>query len=67
MDDDDADELLPPPVVARMIHRRPNWLAKRRITGNGPRFLKVGRRILYRRSAVNAWLAECERNSTAEG
>jgi hypothetical protein len=32
-------------------------LAKYRTVGGGPAFLRYGRRILYRRSALNAWLA----------
>ena len=66
MNSDPCDELLTPATVAKIIHRAPNWLAKARITGAGPRFLKIGRRVLYRRSDLDAWLAKCERRSTAE-
>jgi hypothetical protein len=62
---DAVDELLPPRAVAKILLRPLGWLAKARMTGAGPRFLKVGGRVLYRRSALNAWLAERERASTA--
>ena len=32
-------------------------MAKYRTLGGGPAFLRYGRRILYRPSALNAWLA----------
>lgn len=61
-----ADDYLEPPEVAKIIRRPVNWLAKARVTGEGPRFLKVGRKILYRRSTVEAWLAHSERSRTGE-
>jgi hypothetical protein len=33
-----------------------NTLEKWRCTGQGPRFVRVGRRIFYRRSDIEAWL-----------
>jgi hypothetical protein len=59
------DALLTPTEVAKLIRRPEHWLAKLRMTGDGPRFLKVGGKVRYRRSAVEAWLAACERASTA--
>lgn len=32
-----------------------------RYLGRGPRFLKIGGHVRYRRADVDAWLAECER------
>ena len=58
------DELLEPEEVSRLVRRSVGWLAKARVTGLGPRFLKVGGKVLYRRSAVETWLAGCERSST---
>ena len=43
-----------------------SWLTKLRVFGTGPRHLKVGRRVLYERSAFEEWLATHERTSTSE-
>jgi predicted DNA-binding transcriptional regulator AlpA len=59
-----TDTLLTPAEVAKLIRRPETWLAKLRMTGDGPRFLKVGGKVRYRRSALEAWLADCERAST---
>jgi excisionase family DNA binding protein len=42
-------------------------LAKLRVTGEGARYVKIGRAIRYRRSAVEAWLSQLERRSTSDG
>lgn len=39
---------------------------KRRVTGDGPRFIKAGRRVLYRWQDVEAWLLKQARNSTSD-
>lgn len=41
-------------------------LAKQRMVGSGCRFLKVGRRVVYRLSDVEAWEQSRERNSTSD-
>lgn len=41
-------------------------LAKLRLTGNGPRFINLGRRVLYDPSDLNAWVASRKRNSTSD-
>ena len=41
-------------------------LARGRTDGTGPDFCKVGRKVLYRRSAIEKWLASREFTSTAE-
>ena len=38
----------------------------RRRDGTGPKFIKVGRAVLYRRSAIEDWLESREFESTAE-
>jgi excisionase family DNA binding protein len=40
-------------------------LANWRYQGRGPRFVKVGRHVRYRRSDVEAWLERNARQSTA--
>lgn len=41
-------------------------LAKWRVYGNGPRFIRVGRRIAYDPADVAAWLDTRRVNSTSE-
>ena len=37
-----------------------------RVRGGGPKFLKAGSRVFYRRRDLDAWLAERERASTSD-
>ena len=39
---------------------------KRRLTGDGPEFIKVGRTVLYPVNAVDAWLGARTRRSTSD-
>ena len=41
-------------------------LQKWRVEGRGPRFLKVGRRVFYRRCDIEEWLQTCLRSSTSD-
>jgi len=41
-------------------------MSKLRLSGNGPVFLKLGRRCLYSRADLDAWLASCRRRSTSD-
>ena len=43
-----------------------NTLAKWRLSGVGPKYLKLGRRVAYRQSDIAAWLDGCEFGSTSE-
>ena len=42
-------------------------LAKLRLTGKGPRYVKLGRRVLYDVRDLEAWAASRKRNSTSQG
>ena len=50
------DEMLIPATLAQELHTSEASLAQHRSRGTGPKFIKAGRRDLYRRSDVNAWL-----------
>lgn len=63
----DPDQLLDDTDLAALLGRPRGWLAKARMAGTGPRFIKIGRKVAYRRGAVLEWLAEHERQSTSEG
>lgn len=43
-----------------------SWLAKLRVYGQGPAYIKVGRRVLYDASTFEQWLEQHRRNNTAE-
>ena len=52
--------------AAAHIHRSESWLNKSRCSGNGPKFLKIGRGILYAKTDLDAFLESCRRNSTSD-
>jgi len=60
------EKLLTTPQAAAVIGLHPSYLAKARLTGTGPRFLKIGRAVRYRRLDVEAWLADKGRVSTSD-
>jgi hypothetical protein len=58
------DPLLHPGDVARILNVSLSWLAKARLSGEGPRFVKIGRR--YAESAVREYIKGRTRGSTSE-
>lgn len=58
--------LITPATLAAGLHTTERTLSEWRITGRGPRFIRAGRRALYRPEAVDEWLLSQERESTAE-
>jgi predicted DNA-binding transcriptional regulator AlpA len=42
--------------AARVLGLAPSTLAKLRLSGNGPVYCKLGRRVVYRRDDLVAWL-----------
>ena len=55
-----ATARLPAPVVAAAMCLSPLTLERYRSVGTGPRYAKLGRRIVYRKSDVESWLAAQE-------
>lgn len=43
--------------AARYLRSSRSTLAKRRVNGTGPIFVRIGRAVRYRQSDVDAWLA----------
>ncbi len=41
-------------------------LTKKRLSGAGPRYIKLGARVLYDRADLDAWLLSSKRTSTSE-
>jgi predicted DNA-binding transcriptional regulator AlpA len=60
------DPLLSTPEAALDLNCSTSFLAKARMTGTGPEFVKLGRAIRYRRSALNAYKAAQTRKSTSQ-
>ncbi len=56
--------LMTPNALAARLGITPGILARWRVQGRGPRFIRVGGRVRYREEAVRTWLAEREYSST---
>jgi len=57
---------LRPPAAADYTGTRPQHLAKLRVYGGGPRFIKIGKKILYDCDDLDAWLNKNKHASTSE-
>lgn len=55
-----------PDGLAEYIDVSRNTLAQWRYRGQGPKFIKVGKKVIYRRTDVEEWLAENTQQCTAE-
>ncbi len=65
-----TEEYLSTQQLADMLGMRPQTLRAKRLRGCGPPYIRVGEglrsKVLYRHSAVHAWLHARTFNSTAE-
>jgi hypothetical protein len=52
--------------AAKRYGLSPSWLSKLRVFGGGSPYFKIGRRVLYERSAFEDWLASHRRTSTSD-
>jgi hypothetical protein len=52
--------------LARRTKTSDSYWNKMRVAGEGPPFIKLGRRVLYRPNLVDEWLAAMTRSSTSE-
>lgn len=59
-----ADPTLIPAEAASVVRSSVAQLAQMRHKGTGPRFIKSGRKVLYRLSDLQAWLDQNTRTST---
>ena len=53
-------------TTAAPLNVAPNTLAKWRVIGAGPKFIRCGRAIRYDPEDVDAWLSERKAQSTSE-
>src|SRR5437588_944474 len=58
--------LLTPKETAKRLNVSTSWLAKARMRGDGPPFIKVGRCIRYSDAALLQWMKGRQRLSTSE-
>lgn len=49
-------EMLTDKQVGDIVHMKPSSLAQMRYKGTGPKFVKLGSRVLYRREDVIDWI-----------
>jgi hypothetical protein len=59
-------EYMPPRQFARLIGVSESTLAKKRMAGDGPPYVKVGRSVRYSRDAGLAWMSGHARRSTSD-
>ena len=60
------NDLLTTKEAALFLKVSPSWLAKARITGDGPRFIKMGRSVRYSLQALEEFKRAHARGSTSE-
>lgn len=52
--------------TAERLNISPGTLQKWRVYGDGPRYIKVGRKVAYDQADVDRWLEDRRRNSTSQ-
>ncbi len=62
----DDNTFLTQTEAAELLRLSARTLERHRVAGTGPRFVKAGRRVLYRLSDIHAWTAERTFSSTSE-
>jgi predicted DNA-binding transcriptional regulator AlpA len=60
------DRLLTPSETATSLGISLSWLAKARLRGDGPAYIKIGRTVRYSMSAIRDYLRARMRLSTSE-
>jgi excisionase family DNA binding protein len=58
--------LLEPKEAAALLNVSRSWLAKARMRGDGPPFIKIGRAVRYSEAALQQWMKSRQRLSTSE-
>jgi predicted DNA-binding transcriptional regulator AlpA len=62
----ETDTFLIQEEAAKLLRLSPRTLERHRVAGTGPNFVRAGRRVLYRRSSLDAWADQHTYASTAE-
>jgi predicted DNA-binding transcriptional regulator AlpA len=58
--------LLTPTEASRLLKVSLSWLAKARMRGDGPPYIRIGRSIRYTEAALIQWMKSRQRLSTSE-
>ena len=58
--------LMTPNEAAAVLKVSLSWLAKARMRGDGPAYIRVGRSIRYGEAALIQWMKSKQRSSTSE-
>jgi excisionase family DNA binding protein len=58
--------LLTPKEAADLLRVSMSWLAKARMRGDGPPYIRIGRSIRYSEAALLQWMKSRQRLSTSE-
>jgi predicted DNA-binding transcriptional regulator AlpA len=61
-----SEGLLDTTRAAQLLGVSASFLNKKRVTGGGPKFCKIGRRVLYRRHDLQTWVDAHRVGSTSE-
>jgi predicted DNA-binding transcriptional regulator AlpA len=64
--DDESECLLTEREAADFLRLSQSWLAKARMRGDGPPYMKLGRAVRYGKLALLGWTRSIERRSTSE-
>ena len=62
----DANKIYTQSEVAEALGKSEAWAERARWNGSGPKFLKLGRRVVYRGSDLLLWIESRVRVSTAD-
>jgi predicted DNA-binding transcriptional regulator AlpA len=62
----DFEPLLTPKEATEVLRVSLSWLAKARMRGDGPPYLKVGRSIRYTEAGILGWMKSRQRVSTSQ-
>jgi predicted DNA-binding transcriptional regulator AlpA len=61
-----VERLLTVREAANFLRLSSSWLAKARMRGEGPPYVKFGRSVRYSEGALVRWMKSCARQSTSE-
>jgi predicted DNA-binding transcriptional regulator AlpA len=63
---DKDQRLFTPKEAAKFMRVSVSWLAKARMRGDGPSYVKLGRAVRYDEGGLSDWLKTRARSSTSE-
>jgi predicted DNA-binding transcriptional regulator AlpA len=61
-----SEPLITPKQESQILSVSLSWLAKRRMDGNGPPYIKVGRSVRYTEAGNLQWMRSRQRFSTSD-